>query len=556
MERRAFLALTGTTVAGLVLPAYLRAQDTGVPGATVSTGAGRVRGMLRGGVHSFKGVPYAAPPVGAGRFQPPRPSAAWSGVRDAFASGPRAPQPPRPMIPEIGDALTGSGPTGEDCLSLNLWTADPRTTARRPVVVYFHGGGYRSGSVNSVFYDGTALAKTQDVVFVGVNHRLNVLGYLYLAELGGERYARSGNAGLLDLVAALEWVRDNIENFGGDPGNVTILGQSGGGGKAAMLTGMPAAKGLFHRAIIMSTLIESGVRAMEKDQAAASAERFLSKLGLTKGQLDQLHQFPVDRLIAALTGAGIASGTQTADAAAGDISTQFSAVVDGVTLPAHPYDPVASPYSADVPILCGANETEGVPYADLNDPFWTSEIATESGLRARVRTLFGVRDAEADRLIALYRTRRPGDDRQTLALIMAADNSPTRRSSYVFADRKHAAGRAPAYMYYFQWRSPVRGGKLRTMHSMELPFLFNHPDDIRFMVGDGQDRYAVAKAMSTSFMTFARTGKPGAAGLPTWKAYDPVGRATMVFNTRTRLVNDPYGDERRALDAIRNRPRG
>jgi len=457
------------------------------------------------------------------------------------------------MIPEIGDALTGSGPTGEDCLRLNLWTADPRPSARQPVVVYFHGGGYRSGSVNSVFYDGTALAKTQGVVFVGVNHRLNALGFLYLREIGGERYAQSGNAGLLDLVAALEWVRDNISNFGGDPANVTILGQSGGGGKAAMLTGMPAAKGLFHRAVIMSTLIESGVRALDKDRASASAERLLSKLGVTRSRIDELHRLPVAQIVAALTAGGVASGTQSGDAVSGDISADFTAVMDGVTLPAHPYDPIASPLSAGVPILCGSNETEGVPYADLSDPFWASEISTDAALRDRVKALFRVPDAEADSLIALYRKNRPTDDHGTLALIMAADNTPTRRSSYVFADRKHAAGRAPAYMYYFQWRSPVRGGKLRTMHSMELPFLFNHPDDITFMVGNGQDRYAVASAMSSAFMTFARTGKPAVSGVPEWRAWDPQVRPTMVFGRETRLVNDPYGEERRALDAIRTR---
>jgi para-nitrobenzyl esterase len=529
------------------------AQSSGGAESIVANRAGRLRGVVRDGVHIFKGVPYGASPEGAARFQAPLPVKPWTGVRDALAFGPRAPQPARPMIPEIGDALTGSGPTGEDCLRMNVWTADLRPGSRNPVVVYFHGGGYRSGSVNSVFYDGTALAKTHGVVFVGVNHRLNALGYLYLAELGGEKYAASGNAGLLDLVAALEWVRDNIANFGGDPANVTIMGQSGGGGKASMITGMPAAKGLFHRAIIMSTLIESGVRALDKNQASASAELFLSKLGLKKTQLDELHRLPVGQLIAALTGGGVASGTQPGDAVSSDISTQFSAVVDGVTLPAHPYDPVASPISADIPIICGSNETEGVPYADLNDPFWSSEITTDAALRARVRALFKINDTEADGLIALYRKGRPSDSPGTLALIMGADNTPTRLASYVFADRKFAAGRAPAYMYAFEWRSPVRGGKLRTMHSMELPFLFNHPDDIKFMVGDGRDRYGVAEAMSGSFMTFARTGKPGAPGLPEWTAYDPTRRATMVFNVKTRLVNDPHGDERRALEALRNR---
>jgi para-nitrobenzyl esterase len=550
MHRRTFVSTTTGALAALVLPSRLSGQ---AGGDTIGrTTVGRIRGVLRDGVHVFKGVPYAAPPVGEARFLPPRPLRPWSGTLDCVGFGPRAPQPPRPMIPEMGDALTGSGATGEDCLRLNLWTPSLQGgRAERPVIVYIHGGGLRSGSANSIFYDGWALAKKHGAVVVAVNHRLNVLGYLYLAELAGERYA-SGNVGHLDLVAALQWVRDNIAAFGGNPGAVTLVGQSGGASKAAALMAMPAAVGLFHRAAIMSTLIESGVRSMEKGQATAAAERFLQRLGLTAKQVDRLHRLPVDQLMAALTGAsGVAGGTRPDDAPTDDISTRFSAVVDGVTLPAHQFDPVAPSISADVPIICGSNETEGVPYADLKDPFWQGEITTDAALRTRVREVLRVTDTEADAVIALYRKHRPSDSHGDLALIIAADNSPTRQSSYLFAERKTALGRAPAYMYYFQWRSPVRGGKLRTMHSMELPFLFDHVDDVRFMTGEGAERAAIARRMAGAFVGFARMGRPAAEGLPEWRPFDPSTRATMVFGTDTRLVNDPYGEERRTLARLR-----
>jgi para-nitrobenzyl esterase len=204
-----------------------------------------------------------------------------------------------------------------------------------------------------------------------------------------------------------------------------------------------------------------------------------------------------------------------------------------------------------VPIICGSNETEGVPYADLRDPFWQGEITTDEGLRARVREVLRVADDQADAVIALYRKNRPRDNHGDLALIIAADYSPTRQSSYMFAERKTALGGAPAYMYYFQWRSPVRGGKLRTMHSMELPFLFDHVDDVRFLTGDGRERADLARKMAGAFVAFARTGRPSAEGLPEWRPFEPVSRATMVFNTECRLANDPYGDERRALARIR-----
>jgi para-nitrobenzyl esterase len=547
MNRRSFLQATGSTLALeiLVSPrARLNAQEA-QPGSPVETLLGRVRGLASPGVIAFKGLRYGASTTGANRFQPPVKPAAWTGVRDAFEYGPRAWQPFRPMIPEIGDALTGSGLMDEDCLSLNLWT--PSTGAgQRPVMVWFHGGGQRTGSGNSIFYDGAELARKHNVIAISVNHRLNALGYLWLAGLPGtgERFARTSNLPLLDLVAALEWVRGNVARFGGDPRNVTIFGQSGGGGKTAMLSAFPAAKGLFHRAIIMSTLADTAISGLEPARAVEATELLLRRLDLTPQTADRLVFMPAKQIVDALT------------APAPDISLRYVPVVDGKTLPAHPFEPAASAISADIPMMLGSVECEGIPYGNPDDAYWTSEPTTAAELRTRVKQIVSVDDAEADRLIALYKSHRPNDSFGDLAAVMAGDNSPLRTSAYVIAERKFAQGRAPAYLYYFNWRSPVRNGKLRTMHGMELPFVFDHPDKISFMTGAGSDRAAIAATMSSTWVAFARTGNPNHSGIPQWAAFTPNTWPTMVFGSRTSAENDPWGAERKAMAAARERRRG
>jgi para-nitrobenzyl esterase len=551
MNRRTFLGIGGAALAAFRLDAQARA----VPGATIEIASGRIRGLAGDGVHRFTGVPYGAPTAGAARFQPPAKPPAWTSVREAFEYGPRAPQPFRPMIPEIGDALTGTGPMSEDCLRLNVWTAAPERSTRLPVMVWFHGGGQRTGSGNSVFYDGSALARKHRVVVVTVNHRLNAFAHLWLAGLpaAGSQFARTGNLGLLDLVAALEWVRDNISQFGGDPGNVTIFGQSGGGGKTAMLTAMPAAKGLFHRAIIMSTLADTAITGLEPARAVEAAELLLSRLGIRPADAARLQQLPTDQILTALTGGGVAGGQAGQAGPAADISLRFVPVVDGRTLPRHPFEPDASGVSAGIPLILGSNETEGIPYANPEDAYWTSEPTDAPSLRERVKRIVPVDDADADRLIALYRKNRPRETYGDIAAIISGDTSPLRLSSYEIAEKKVAQGKAPVYMYSFQWRSPMRGGKLRSMHCMELPFFFDHVDDVQFMNGTGKERYALADKMAASFAAFARTGNPNHAGLPQWPAFDTKTRATMTFNTESKVVNDPHGEERRALQAISER---
>ena len=412
-----------------VLATLLRERLHAQAGPVVEIGSGRIRGAVQAGVRAFRGIPYGADTTGANRFLPARAPQPWTGVRDMAAFGPRAFQPFRPMIPEIGDALTGSGPMSEDCLRLNVWT--PSTgTGRRPVMVWFHGGGQRTGSGNSVFYDGHALAQKHDVVVVTTTHRLNAFGHLWLAGLRGvsSKFDDTSNLGLRDLVLALEWVRDNIGQFGGDPGNVTIFGQSGGGGKTAMLTAFPAAKGLFHRAIIMSTLADTAVTGLAPERAIEAAELLLARLGIPASQAERLQTIPPDQIVAALTGGGLAGGQAGQSGPAQDISLRFVPVVDGKTLPAHPFEP-ASPLSADIPILTGSNESEGIPYGNPDDPYWTSEPTSDAELRDRVKQILRVADADAVRLIALYRAGRPRDTAGDLAAVIAGDTSILRQAS-------------------------------------------------------------------------------------------------------------------------------
>jgi para-nitrobenzyl esterase len=304
----------------------------------------------------------------------------------------------------------------------------------------------------------------------------------------------------------------------------------------------------------MSTLADTAISALEPHEANDASERFLSRLGVTKANADKLQQVTQEEILAALTGGGAAGGQSGNAGPAADLSLRIVPVKDGRTLTVHPFEPVASPLAEGIPLMCGANETEGIPYANPDDPFWKSEITTEAALKTRVKEIASVDDAGADRLIALYRKNRPNYGPQDLALAIAGENTPLRTSATTIAERKFAQGKAPVYMYFFRWRSPIKNGKLRSMHTMELPFVFNHPENTPFMTGTGPEQRKLADQMSAAWAAFARSGKPDAKGLA-WPEFDPTKRATMVFNTESGVVNDPFGEERRTMQALRERPR-
>lgn len=492
---------------------------------TVQTAAGKIRGTIQSGVHVFQGVPYGASTAGAGRFRPPDKPVPWAGVREVFDLGTKCPQLEMALAPAMQSILEGmrrTEPMGEDCLCLNVWSASLGSAHRRPVMVWLHGGGFTSGSGGSPIYDGAMLASRHDVVAVTVNHRLNVFGYLYLAELGGEPFADSGNVGMLDIVAALEWVRDNIAEFGGDPGNVTIFGESGGGMKVTALMAMPSAQGLFHRAIVQSGPF---LKAIPRGRATQAAEAFLGKLGLKAGQPDQLQSMPAEQLLEALP--AIPGGPLA-----------LAPVVDGRSLPGDPFDPAAPALSAHVPMLIGSNATEFTffepPPAELDDATFL----------ARVKQRMRIDDAAAHPLIGAYKRTHGSNIDAYLAL---ESDRFMRVNSILQAERKAAQGAAPVYVYYFSWRTPVLDGSLRCPHALEIPFVFDNADSWKGLTGEGPDRYPLAAKMSSAWAAFAHSGNPSHAGLPAWPAYTGNQRSTMVFDNECTVADDPGREDRLAF---------
>ena len=414
---------------------------------------------------------------------------------------------------------TGGWSRSEDCLRVNVFTpAEPGNNGRkRAVMVYMHGGGFSGGSGNDLLsYDGENLARRHGVVVVTHNHRLNLFGYLNLAELGGERYAASGNVGMLDIVAVLEWVRDNINQFGGDPANVLVFGQSGGGAKVSALMAMPAAKGLFHRAAIQSG-------AMLRASATDNAPKVRRDGGRRARNFDE----PVGQAPRA-----------TDEHAAGGAG--WGPVVDGKILPAHPFDPAPPEISAHVPMLIGTCLNEIVNGTDNPE----RDTLTEEILSRRVSEKY---KNKAGDIIAAYRKQYPNES--SFGLWAAISAAAPRRNSITQAERQAARASAPVYMYLYAWRTPALGGNIGTFHSSEIPFVFDNASLCTNYSGGSSEALALSSKMCEAWASFARTGKPSHGGLPAWPAYDAKSRATMIFNTPCAIQNDPEGAGLRLIES-------
>ncbi|MGH7093045.1 MAG: carboxylesterase/lipase family protein, partial [Stellaceae bacterium] len=441
-----------------------------------------------------------------------------------------------PQNPPVG-SLTGEVPLAhdEDCLTLNVWTP-AADGAKRPVLVWIHGGGFTSGSGSEPLYSGAALARRGDVVVVTINYRLGILGFLAHPGLADEESGGArGNWGLLDKAAALRWVRDNIGAFGGDPGNVTIFGESGGGGKVSVLMAMPEARGLFHRAIVQSG---ATIRVSTRERAVALADAVLKEFGFARGDCARLQDVPLERLLAAIAPASREVGPtrwRLLD------RYDFGPVVDGADLPAQPFDPAAPGIADDIPLLIGGAHEESAFFLADDDEVWHGRITDET-LRRRVAAIAG---DHVDRVLAAYPHGTPGD-----RLIAALTGSNFWIRTVMLAERKAAraglgAGTAPVYMYSLDWQSPAHGGRLKAHHAMDLPFVFDNtdvPDTTKGAAGAA----GLAAVMSAVWAQFARSGSPQTAALPAWPAYISAERATMVFDTACCVAQDPDRDARAA----------
>ena len=491
----------------------------------VETAQGEVQGLEDDGVASYLGLRYAAPPVGDLRFKAPTKPQSWGGVYDATMMGAPCMQMYTPSGPESTDLtreLQSIFPTAgeakidnEDCLFLNVWTPAP-DGGKRPVMVWFHGGGYAYGSGGWPVYNGRNLAEKGDVVVVTVNHRLNAFGYTFLGDQDAA-FADSGNAGNLDLVASLQWVKDNIAAFGGDPDNVTIMGESGGGSKVSHLLATPAAKGLFDKAVIQSG---PGVTTGKKDEAAKLAADLMAKLGVST--VAELQKVPAETLLSA--------AREVLPKRGFGLGPNFAPIADGVVMTGDPFLPAAPAQSKDVPVMIGYNKDEMTIF-NASQP-WFGTLS-EGALDAMAKMM----GPDTAKVVAYLKAQNPDE-----APTYIANSAMTWRfaqGSYVIADQIARAGGAPVYVYKLTWETPVAGGALRTPHTLDMPLMFDNAEESAALVGEGEAPRKMEAMMSDAWIAFAKTGRPASPLIPDWPAYTLANRQVMLFDLDPEVVSDP-----------------
>jgi para-nitrobenzyl esterase len=533
LNRRSIL-LTG--LAGGLAACSTMPVANGLP--IVETSAGKVQGLVENGVRVFKGIPYGASTAGQGRFRPPTPPAPWAGVKETIAYGPPTPQggpstapPPPPRPPGAPPPLINNAPTGrqsEDCLVLNVWT--PATdNARRPVLVWLHGGGFSTGSGSSAWYDGVRMASKQDVVVVTINHRLNVFGYLYLGDLGGGEFHDAASVGMLDCVLALQWVRDNIASFGGDPKRVLIFGESGGGRKTSSMMAMPPAQGLFHRCVIQSgsqLRLDTPAIGMER------TEKLLKALNIPKTDIAKLWTLTQDELLAAVLTATAGTG-------------QFRPVIGSPSFPAHPFDPAAPAISANVPMIVGSNRTEASVFLGGNPDIVNLD---EASLQQRVAAF--VPAGEGASTIDMYRRLYPQAKRDEI-LYMASTDRGYFLDTTILAGRKADQNAAPVWVYQFYRSTPLEGGRYHTPHASEIPFVFDTLSRATSIGGEPTaSAQVLADRMSAAWANFARNGDPNGGKTPNWPKYNSTTRPTMIWDESPagpRIEKDPRSEQRKRM---------
>jgi para-nitrobenzyl esterase len=498
----------------------------------VATAAGIVRGRNEHDVWAFKGMPYGADTSGGHRFRRALPPEPWRGVRECLDYGPSCPQVSHeqmlgiPFVPEAESmfgVLGSERVTSEDCLVLNVWSPSLDDSARLPVLVWLHGGGWSIGSASAPLYDFSNLSRNHRVVTVGINHRIGILGFLDLSERD-ERFADSGNVGMLDIITALRWVRENISAFGGDPGNVTVFGESGGGAKASTLLAMPEGRGLYRKAFVMS-----GVMTLAQDPEAAAdrTARILGHLGLDDDD-EQLQAVQADSLLAAAAALpGAAGGVLRR-------GEMFSPVT-GPSLPGHPSDLIRAGSAREVATVIGCTSDEMLAFMFSDPDLWTLEI---DSVVQRLRLILGDRAPE---VVSAYQAARPGDSPSSLLIAISTD-AKFRIPAIRIAEAKVGAGGEPTYMYSFDWGQPDASGAIRSPHGTDMPYFFDNIG--KAPVANGPHAEPLVRIMSGSLAAFARTGNPNHELLPSWPAYAPGRRATLRFDVVPSVEDDPQGSQR------------
>jgi para-nitrobenzyl esterase len=519
INRRTVLTGIGAGLVAMRWPRAAAAED-----AVVETRCGKLRGTQYQGVAAFRGIRYGESTAGA-RFLPPVAAKPWTGTVDAKLAGNSAPQIPGATYP-IAAWYTKIEPVSEDCLFLNVFTPAIARDARAPVMVWLHGGAWMNCAGSAPGFDGTNLARDGDVLVVTINHRINIFGHLEL-EGGDQRFADSGNTGVLDMVLALQWVRDNIAAFGGDPANVTIFGQSGGAAKVATLMAFAPARGLFHKAIMQS--FSGGAHMRTGEQAARMAHDVAMAAGLARADAEKLQALPMEQLIATMK----------------IMTDAVYPVIDGKNFSHHPYDP-AMAEGADIPLLIGNAATEATWFMGGDMRNFALE---DADARRRIGRYLSVDPAETNRIVDAYRATL-GDPTPTDLLIAIVTDFQFRKNTMNFAAMRARDGKAPVYYYVFDWKTPVYDGKLRTPHTLEVPFVFGTTAAAVASVGNGPEVGSLTKTVQSIWTSFARTGRPRATAVPEWPLNKDEGRAAMMIDLQSSVAPDPGGNARQAIASL------